>query len=154
MTRAVLCASLGLALATFISRKTVFAAPIISADPDAGLLVIELPDCSLHNVTVQDGFFSRSVPTEGDYFVVYEDGCQSHSPKAVFEGGCRPAEGMSFGHAIDALKAGKRAAHALELGHAVGAQIIRYESDPSAGEYGEPEILKSFGRVPGPITDD
>jgi hypothetical protein len=54
----------------------------------------------------------------------------------------------------DEAQGWERAKRALELGHAVGARIIRYESDPPAGEYGEPEILKSFGHVPGPIIDD
>jgi hypothetical protein len=40
------------------------------------------------------------------YFVRYEDGYQSWSPKAAFEAAYRPCNGMTFGLAIEALKKG------------------------------------------------
>lgn len=47
---------------------------------------------------------------EDGYKVVYEDGYVSWSPKDVFEKAYKKSGYMSFGHAIEALKAGKRAA--------------------------------------------
>jgi hypothetical protein len=40
------------------------------------------------------------------YFVRYEDGYASWSPKKAFEAAYRPCNGMTFGLAIDALKKG------------------------------------------------
>jgi len=44
------------------------------------------------------------------YAVKYADGYVSWSPKEVFEASYQPLDGLSFGHAIVALKAGKRVA--------------------------------------------
>ena len=44
--------------------------------------------------------------TEG-YLIMYPDGYKSFSPKSVFEKSYRPVVGMNFGHAIEALRAGK-----------------------------------------------
>ena len=44
---------------------------------------------------------------EQGYLVVYEDGYISWSPKEVFEKAYKPATGLSFGLAIEALKEGK-----------------------------------------------
>ena len=44
--------------------------------------------------------------TEG-YLIMYPDGYKSFSPKSVFEAAYRPVVGMNFGHAIEALRAGK-----------------------------------------------
>ena len=46
------------------------------------------------------------------YAVKYADGYISWSPKAVFEEAYQPITAMSFGHAIEALKAGHRVARA------------------------------------------
>lgn len=47
------------------------------------------------------------------YGVRYQpDGYVSWSPKDVFEAAYQPTDGMSFGHAVAALKAGKRVARA------------------------------------------
>ena len=46
------------------------------------------------------------------YLVEYEGGYQAWSPKDVFDAAYRPATGMTFGLAIEALKAGKRVARA------------------------------------------
>lgn len=43
--------------------------------------------------------------TQG-YLVIYPDGYKSWCPKEQFEAANRPAEGMSFGHAIEAAKQG------------------------------------------------
>ena len=44
--------------------------------------------------------------------IKYQDGYISWCPKAVFERDYQPITAMSFGHAIHALKAGKRVARA------------------------------------------
>ena len=46
------------------------------------------------------------------YKVIYPDGYESWSPKDVFEEAYRPANGMSFGLAIEAAKKGKKIARA------------------------------------------
>lgn len=46
--------------------------------------------------------------TEEGYAVKYADGYISFSPKEVFESAYKPVTSMSFGHAIEALKAGRR----------------------------------------------
>ena len=49
-----------------------------------------------------------NVPGEDGYKVVYPDGYESWSPKAVFEEAYRPCNAMTFGLALDALKLGKK----------------------------------------------
>jgi hypothetical protein len=44
------------------------------------------------------------------YRVVYEDGYESWSPKSTFEKAYREINGLTFGDAIEALKAGKKVA--------------------------------------------
>lgn len=46
------------------------------------------------------------------YGVKYPDGYVSWSPKDVFEAAYQPLDALSFGHAIEALKAGHRVARA------------------------------------------
>jgi hypothetical protein len=52
------------------------------------------------------------VETGEGYLVEYENGYQSWSPKAVFDAAYRPVDGLSFGLAVEALKAGQRVARA------------------------------------------
>lgn len=114
MFRTSLCAAIGLPLSVFACHKQVLAAPIVSADPAAHTLTILLPSGEHHTFTPAVSFFARAVPSPGDYFVVYEDGYQSHSPKAIFEGGYKgvpdQTSGLDFGQAIAALKTGRRVA--------------------------------------------
>lgn len=49
---------------------------------------------------------------EEGYRVRYPDGYESWSPKDVFEEAYRPTEFMTFGLAVEALKAGKRVSRA------------------------------------------
>lgn len=61
-------------------------------------------------------------PNDEGYLVEYTDGGRSNhpghigyiswSPKDVFEQSYRPVTGMTFGHALEAMKAGKRVARA------------------------------------------
>lgn len=50
------------------------------------------------------------VPGEDGYKVVYTDGYESWSPKDVFEAAYRPCSAMTFGLALEALKAGRKVA--------------------------------------------
>ena len=50
---------------------------------------------------------NHKVGEEG-YKVIYKDGYVSWSPKDVFEEAYRQIDGMTFGQAIEAMKAGKR----------------------------------------------
>ena len=47
----------------------------------------------------------------------------------------------------------RRAEKAMAGGRIVGAQILRVLDDEAAGDYGEPEYLAEFGRVPRDISD-
>lgn len=51
--------------------------------------------------------WEESKDLQNGYAVKYEDGYISWSPKEVFEKAYQPITAMSFGHAIEALKAGK-----------------------------------------------
>ena len=44
----------------------------------------------------------------------------------------------------------RRAERALAGGSVLGAQVVRMTHDDDAGEFGEPEFLGTFGRVPEP----
>lgn len=44
------------------------------------------------------------------YLIRYSDGSISWSPAELFEGAGRPVDAMSFGHAVEALKMGKKVA--------------------------------------------
>ena len=74
------------------------------------------------------------------------DGYVSWSPADVFEGSYRPCDGMTFGLAIDALKAGMRVARAgwngkglwleyIEPQHAVDLPYIRMSYPVNSGVY-------------------
>ena len=69
-------------------------------------------DCySTKRVTVWRSDLPASDETgveEPGYAIKYADGYQSWCPLAVFERDYQPITAMSFGHAIHALKAGKR----------------------------------------------
>lgn len=47
-------------------------------------------------------------PEEDGYKVIYPDGYESFSPKAVFEEAYHPIDGMNFGLALEAVKKGKK----------------------------------------------
>ena len=65
--------------------------------------------CSTNkNLSIEE--FEKTKKIEDGYFVVYEDGYQSWSPRDVFEKAYRATSGLSFGLAIEALKLGKKVA--------------------------------------------
>ena len=45
-------------------------------------------------------------------------------------------------------EARRRAERAMATGRVVGAHVVKQEVDEEAGDYGEPTILTTFGRVP------
>lgn len=49
-------------------------------------------------------------PLKEGYLIVYPDGCQSWCPKEQFEKANRPIDGMTFGHALEAMKKGFKVA--------------------------------------------
>jgi len=55
-------------------------------------------------------------PQESGYTVVYPDGYVSWSPKDAFEAAYRESGHMNFGHALAALKEGRKVCRALWLG--------------------------------------
>lgn len=73
----------------------------------------------------------KHIAGDPGYKVVYPDGYESWSPKDVFEEACRPTDAMTFGHAIEAMKAGKKVARAGWNGknqHIELASCISYKS--------------------------
>lgn len=54
-------------------------------DQDGVKATIWLDD--LPGMVISAGVFARGRPSPGDYFVVYDDGYQSWSPRAAFEDG-------------------------------------------------------------------
>jgi len=81
----------------YIGVKIIQAKPMTHGEFEAGK-GIERP----HN----DGF------DDPGYYVLYEDGYESWSPKDVFEKAYRKFGGMTFGLAIEAVKKGKKACRA------------------------------------------
>lgn len=84
-------ADLKLKLPKWKSHKIVQAAPIATVTDN--LLTLRVSDVEgqqFENVPVLIGLFLRYRPVEGDYYVVYDDGYVSISPKKAFEDGYSP----------------------------------------------------------------
>lgn len=71
-------------------HKTVRAAPIVAVDVMLAQLTIELPDGTREMRYGRPGMFAERVPEAGDYFVEYEGGYRSVSPRLAFLAGYRP----------------------------------------------------------------
>jgi hypothetical protein len=71
-------------LTKFQSHKTVHAGRILDIVGDD--LTLEGADGTVM-VTAAPNMFSRYRPVEGDYYVVYDDGYASISPRQAFEAG-------------------------------------------------------------------
>lgn len=65
------------------------------------------------------------------YKVVYADGYTSWSPRAAFEDAYRPCDSMTFGLAMEALKAGKRVARAGWNGAGQFVYLVQASSYPA-----------------------
>jgi hypothetical protein len=74
-----------------------------------GTKIVEAEPASKHEVDSIKGF---PIPADEEdragYKVRYQDGYISWSPKKVFEGAYRLADGLNFGLALEALKSGKK----------------------------------------------
>ena len=69
------------------------------------------------------------------YLVEYEGGYQAWSPKDVFDAAYRPTTGMTFGLAIEAMKAGKRVARAGWNGKGMWlGLVLGYDYNPDKGK--------------------
>lgn len=68
--------------------------------------------------------------------------------KAGARGALVPADGMACRTEDEARR---RAEKAMAIGRIQGAQVVRQEVDEAVGDYGEPEILATFGTVPEPV---
>lgn len=89
---------------------------------------------------------SGSESDEG-YRVVYPDGYQSWCPKAQFEAAGRPVDGMTFGMAIEAMKAGKKVARAGWNGK--GMFLWLKPATTVKAEYCKDEMLKELVEANG-----
>ena len=85
---------------TYIGTKTVKAEPAWKVTTEDGRTFIHAKS--------DDSEFAGKI--EDGYKVVYKDGYESWSPKAVFEETYRDVGGMSFGLAIEAAKMGMKIA--------------------------------------------
>ena len=142
---------LGTFAPTHVSHKRVEAYPIAAAEFSAdgsGRVGVNDPVRGYIIVLVPAGFLRRpGAVTEGDMLVRYEptaeepNGYLSHSPRAVFEAGYRRADlvrlaGLTFGEALEALKAGARICRAgwngkgmwLSLSGPLHGRAIAFES--------------------------
>lgn len=75
-------------------HKIVQAAEIAEVEYGAAP-VIRFLDDRLFDIHVDNRMFSRYKPTTGDFFVIYEDGYQSISPRQAFKEGYRPLDANS-----------------------------------------------------------
>ena len=74
--------------AKYVSHKKVHAGRIADGFPERLRLLVEHAGLNIVvEVSVPEEFFARGIPHAGDYYVEYEDGYQSWSPKAAFEAG-------------------------------------------------------------------
>ena len=85
---------------------------------------------------------SKGNKTEPGYAVKYPDGYTSWSPKDVFEAAYQPLDALSFGHAVEALKAGKKVARAGWNGKGmflflVPGSVFKVNRPPLLGIYPE-----------------
>jgi hypothetical protein len=75
-------------LPRYQSHKIVEAAPIIAYERTEPCAVwVRIDEAQTEKIGVPADFFARAIPGVGDYFVRYEDGYVSWSPKQAFEDG-------------------------------------------------------------------
>ncbi len=105
------------------SHKRVYALKIAGVEEHR----ITFADPAFEPIDCPAEMFARGSPQSGSYLVEYEgDGYRAFSPGPAFEEGYRPCEdGMSFGGALDLLKAGKRVARAGWNGKGMWLVMIR-----------------------------
>lgn len=85
-------------------------------------------------------------PARPGYLVQYEDGYQSWSPTEVFETAYNRLDGMTFGHAVELMKEGRRVARAGWNGKGMFAYYVPAASYPvqtgaAMAHFGEGSIV-------------
>jgi hypothetical protein len=60
-------------------------------------------------------------------------------------GGLKPGQAVPCRNTAEAQR---RAEKAMAAGSIVGGHVVRIMADEAAGDYGEPEFLRSYGEVP------
>jgi hypothetical protein len=71
-------------------HKVVRAAEILSArtlDEKQSLLYLNICGCSTLHITVPNTLFARYAPEKGDFYIIYDDGYASISPRGPFKEG-------------------------------------------------------------------
>ena len=110
---------LGIRLPQYVSHKTVCALKITDV-----AYATNQPGAHLHHdtvgvppIAVDSDYLKKHMPLAGGYYVRYEDGYESFSPAQAFESSytkmnsgeiATPNVNMSFGQAIEELKAGRK----------------------------------------------
>jgi hypothetical protein len=101
---------------TYHCNKLVLAALILSIMPhpeaESRTLIATDDPTTTTPLDVSSEWVAKHKPEVGGYYVVYESGYASYSPKEAFEAGYRGNGALTYGMALDALKAGKRVARA------------------------------------------
>lgn len=84
--------------------------------------------------------------TASGYLVEYTDGYQSWSPKDVFEAAYRACDAMPFGHALEAMKQGKK----VKLPHWADDVFISVQIPDENSKMTAPYlyVTSRFGMVP------
>lgn len=103
-------------LPVYVCHKRVRAGKIVGINSMNRELSLDVGPCQVA-VQVSVEYMAKHKPQLGGYFVRYEDGYESFSPAAAFEGGYAPAPpnvgqafhgGVDFGTAIRLLRGGRR----------------------------------------------
>lgn len=90
----------------YIGAKIIQAEPANRYEFEDGTVFTKL--VSEEWTKVEAALLEQQHIVRGGYAVLYPDGYESWSPKAVFEEAYRETDGMSFGLAIEAAKKGKK----------------------------------------------
>ena len=100
-------------LPAYKSHKIVNACKILkfTRKSDGGEYIYPAEE-GIEKFAVSSAYVKKHSPKVDGYYVIYEDGYRSWSPKNVFEKAYQPLTAMSFGHAIEALKDGQKVCRA------------------------------------------
>ena len=110
-----------------------------------GVKVVEANPMNLGDYNEYRGW---TIPADEDpnrpgFLVKYPDGYESWCPKEVFEEANRPIDGMTFGHALEALKSGNRVARKGWNGKGMWLMLCVPDGDYTLEVTGE-----IYGRLP------
>lgn len=86
-------------------------------------------------------------PSDAGYLVIYPDGYESWCPAKQFEEANKPIDGMTFGHAIEALKIGSKIArHGWN-----GKGMFVFKQVPSQIS---PEVVPKMQSLPDSVKEE